>query len=72
MLRQIPGEVEKVTTRSISKLELGRDLQNFKSVGPVFEGMPFVRYYNKPVDWSTIGSQILTRFAPKLPFRYMS
>ncbi|CDW76770.1 UNKNOWN [Stylonychia lemnae] len=37
--------------------QLDRDLQSFKSVGPIFEGMPFVRYSSKPIDWITISNE---------------
>ena len=41
-------------------------------MGPVFEGMPFVRYSEQPIDWIKISKDVLNMFAPKIPFKYLS
>ena len=42
------------------------------SVGPVFEGMPMMRFGEKRIDWNYLSSQLNNMYAPKLPFSYLN
>ena len=40
------------------------------SVGPIFEGMPLMRFNNNPIDWKFISKDILSHYTQKLPFKF--
>eukprot|EP00347_Sterkiella_histriomuscorum_P012207 403369483 len=71
-LSQLSIEMQKINNENIQGIQLDKDLQSFKSVGPVFEGMPHVRYTERPLDWFTISKEVLSHYAPHLPFKYLS
>lgn len=68
----MPIEIQKITNTNVRDVRLDKHLENVRSVGPIFEGMPFVRFSNAPMNWTTLSSQVLSHFAPSLPFRYLS
>lgn len=72
LLCRMSYDVQKVTNDNIHRIKLDKDLSSFKSVGPVFEGMPFVTFEEKPIDWSSLSKEVLSHFAPHFPFRYFS
>lgn len=41
-------------------------------MGPVFEGMPLIRFSDKKISWSMISKDITNMFAPKLPYKYLN
>lgn len=47
-------------------------ISEFNAIGPIFERMPIVRFSENPINWNSITKDILSHYAPKIPYNYMS
>ena len=61
----------KINNNNIHSIKLEQNLSNFNSIGPIFEGMPQVRYSEDKVDWMKITKEISSKYASQLPFGYL-
>ena len=62
----------KVNSENIRNINLDSKLSELYSFGTIFEGLPYVRYSEKPINWQLITSEIRKHHGPMLPFKYLS
>ena len=58
----------RVDTKNVHNVKLDTGLGSMYSVGPVFEGMPMMRFGNNRIDWTYLSQQLANMYAPKIPF----
>lgn len=65
--------MQRISKDNIKSIQLDRDLSEFHSLGPIFEGMPQVKFSEADyTNWDTLTKQVLSHYAPQVPFRYLS
>ena len=64
--------MQEIKTENVKLTKLDKDLSEFSSLGPIFEGMPAVKFSEDDLTrWDVLSKQIFWHFAPSLPFRYL-
>ena len=64
-------EVIKVNNDNIGTIVLDKKLSDMHTIGPIFEGMAHMKFSDKAINWTYITKDILSHYAPKIPFKYL-